>query len=598
MSATPTSKPHENIILGALVAVIVALGTTRAAAWCAFRLAGRRMPHGRVLASLAAFAHFRTPSAAWGVPVGSVAVYWALQAVPLVAVVALALLAWKVTRPRRIHVPHHHLEGLASKAHVAQAAGVKQLARHAHLRPGLDKPAPKDLGFQMGRSQGIDAWSNVRDSRIVLGPPGSGKGLHLAIPAILDAPGAVVTTSTRTDNLAVTLAARSTEGRPVAVFDPQRLAPGVPNGTRWSPIRGCEQMDVAVARAAALVPTTRGVENADFWVLQAREVTRCLLHAAALAARQPADLYRWSLSPEEALEAVAVLKVAGADLALTALSAVIGSDQRKRDGVWGCLQNAFAALADPRVLDAVSPGPGEMFDPETFLEESGTLYLLGTSAGHSATANLLAAMLEDIIDVATRRAAVSPSSRLDPPLTLVLDEAANYPLRSLDHLMSQGGGTGISTWVVLQSLSQARHEWGHHRAQAIWDSATVKLILGGGGNADDLADLSRLLGEVEVTETSESARGGGERSVTTSTQTRPIFSVDRLRTLPEGHAVLLLRTAPPIVLDLAPWTARRDAERLQAAKGAMEETMRLAASQRAAAVAAVWGPPAATEGDQ
>ena len=38
----------------------------------------------------------------------------------------------------------------------------------------------------------------------MLGPPRSGKGLHLVINAILDAPGAVITTATRPDNIAVT----------------------------------------------------------------------------------------------------------------------------------------------------------------------------------------------------------------------------------------------------------------------------------------------------------------------------------------------------------------------------------------------------------
>ena len=36
------------------------------------------------------------------------------------------------------------------------------------------------------------------------------------------------------------------------------------------------------------------------------------------------------------------------------------------------------------------------------------------------------------------------------------------------------------------------------------------------------------------------------------------MDTSRLRTLPFGTAVLLLRTAPPIVLDLQAWTARRD----------------------------------------
>jgi type IV secretion system protein VirD4 len=79
---------------------------------------------------------------------------------------------------------------------------------------------------------------------------------------------------------------------------------------------------------------------------------------------------------------------------------------------------------------------------------------------------------------------------LDPPLSLILDEAANYPLPSLSSLMSEGGGTGICTLVVLPSLAQARAVWGEHQAGAIWDSAIVKVILGGGSNARDLDDLT------------------------------------------------------------------------------------------------------------
>ncbi len=49
--------------------------------------------------------------------------------------------------------------------------------------------------------------------------------------------------------------------------------------------------------------------------------------------------------------------------------------------------------------------------------------------------------------------------------------------------MSEGGGTGISTLLVLQPLARARAVWGDHQARAIWDSAIVKVILGGGSNA-------------------------------------------------------------------------------------------------------------------
>ena len=94
----------------------------------------------------------------------------------------------------------------------------------------------------LGECGGLDRRS--------LGPPRSGKGYHLVIPAILDYPGAVITTSTRADNLSATMTARATEGRPVGVFDPQGLAAGVPSALRWSPVRGCEQPQTAMIRAA------------------------------------------------------------------------------------------------------------------------------------------------------------------------------------------------------------------------------------------------------------------------------------------------------------------------------------------------------------
>jgi type IV secretion system protein VirD4 len=123
----------------------------------------------------------------------------------------------------------------------------------------------------------------------------------------------------------------------------------------------------------------------------------------------------------------------------------------------------FAALADPKVLRSVTPLEGHEFDPIDFLRNRGTLYLLGTATGAAATATLVAAFIEDVVECARRLAAESPGARLDPPLALILDEAANYALPSLPSLMSDGGGTGITTVVVLQSLAQARARWGQQR---------------------------------------------------------------------------------------------------------------------------------------
>ncbi|MDN5804553.1 MAG: TraM recognition domain-containing protein [Microlunatus sp.] len=487
----------DRVMAVGIIGVGLIWGVLFCGAWVSAVLSGGLAPDPSLTPPFIALAHPGSPGTAWGQPVGPPVLYWTAT----VAVAALPVTVWLLLR--RLRAPEEAaVSGCASGSQVAAVAGARALrSRGSALRPSLPSPRPVDLGYRLGASRGRDCYASVEDSIVVLGPPRSGKGLHLIIPTILDAPGAVLTTSTRPDNLTVTMARRATRGR-VAVFDPQHLAPGVPSATRWSPIRGCQDPHIAMVRAKALTANTAaGTSDSTFWQASAEQAVRCLLHAAALGGHSSSDLYRWSLSSVQAREAVMILATHARAAASwhEALDAIVSSDPRQRDAVWAMV-TLGAALADPRVLDAVSPGPGEGFDPEDFLRSNGTVYLLGTSTGVAATAGLVGAFVEDVIEAARRLAARSAVSRLDPPLSLVLDEAANYPMPSLPSLMSDGGGSGISTLVVLQSLAQARAVWGEHAASAIWDAAIVKAILGGGSNTCDRDALEAIIRGAYTTE--------------------------------------------------------------------------------------------------
>ncbi|NYP78247.1 type IV secretory system conjugative DNA transfer family protein, partial [Escherichia coli] len=186
---------------------------------------------------------------------------------------------------------------------------------------------------------------------------------------------------------------------------------------------------------------------------------RCLLHAAALDGRRTIDLYRWSLNPALAEDAISILtRSSPVEGWADALDMAVHTDPRTRDSIWLSVRQALAALADPDVLAALDPKPSTEFDPVEFLAESGTLYLLASSVAAGSCAPLIAAFVEDITETARAVAARAPSARLDPPLLLALDEIANLtPLPSLPSLMSEGGGSGITTLAVLQSLAQARN---------------------------------------------------------------------------------------------------------------------------------------------
>jgi type IV secretory pathway TraG/TraD family ATPase VirD4 len=439
--------------------------------------------------------------------------------------------------------------------------GSRGYATAGDVRRALSETAARSRGRTAGHpasgatvALGVDARSRQRlfgaaeDSYLYLGPPRSGKGVHLIIPQTIDAPGAALVTATRPDTLRHTLRLRAQRG-PVAVFDPQHLAGEHLPRLRWAPQHGCENPLVAITRARALAagaqlsPAT--VTDAEFWSGMTQAVLRCYLHAAALEQRSMRDVLTWTARPGDPTQAAA--------------------DPRQRDSVWAGVRRAVDSLADPRVLDTCSPAPADAVNLASFIQASGTLYLLGTTGAQLTVAPLVTALVEALVDTARTLGAATRDGRLDPPLTVLLDEAANIaPIPSLPHLLADGGGSGITTICVLQSLAQARARWGQAGADAMWDAATTKVILGGLAHAEDLHRISQLAGDIDDPVTTRT-HGAGGASTSTAPRRLPALPVDALRTLPPGNAIVLARRTPPIRAKLTPWWDGPHARRIHTA---------------------------------
>jgi len=567
-----------NMLLGLLAAAAAVGGLLWVAAQAAAVLGGAAPPTNGLLNGSVALANDPAdPSAAWGTDI-SAGAYWVLAGL-LVAVVATA--GWALRRALRLSAPRretdpHKFAGLPTGRAAVLTAGEKALVSRATvLRPSLTtNTKPGQVGYLVGRVRRRSVWLSVEDSPLVLGPPRSGKGMNCVVPMITEAPGAVVTTSLFTDNIALTMRQRERRG-PVGVFAPS-LGHRLPSAMRWSPIRGCEEPDVAQLRATALAAgTARGVENASFWRDKTIQALYPMLHAAAISGATTADFDRWSTGPPLAEEAVSVLRdhpraVPGwADK----LAEIISADPRTRDNMWAGVQQATKSLSNPTVLAACSPRPGEEFDPARFLAESGTLYIVGDDKGVDGP--LVAALIEDIFTAAKRIANTSAGNRLDPPLLLMLDEAANIAyLPSLPTMVSAGGGRGVTTVNVWQSRAQARDRWGHDAERAIWGASTVKLVLGGLSDARDLQDLSTLVGTRDQPTDSASWNGDGARTTSTSWREVPIMRPEQIATMPKGVALMVHPGQQPALVDLIPYTERPYRKALAADREAMTARLR------------------------
>jgi type IV secretory pathway TraG/TraD family ATPase VirD4 len=209
--------------------------------------------------------------------------------------------------------------------------------------------------------------------------------------------------------------------------------------------------------------------------------------------------------------------------------------------------------------------------------------MLGKERKNGSVAPVVSAMITNIFDQARVIASEKPGSRLDPPLTVELNEAAHIaPVPDLPAYMGDSGGFSIALHVYLQSLSQARARWGEHEAMVMWDNAAVRVIMGGAGNINDLEEISQLMGEIrEPTKTT--MRGTAGSSVSVQKQKRRVLSAEEIRTLPFGKAVVVARATRPVELDLTPWWKRRDGAAIAAGKADTEAHIKVyteAANQR------------------
>jgi TraM recognition site of TraD and TraG len=360
--------------------------------------------------------------------------------------------------------------------------------------------------------------------------------------------GPVVCTSTRRDVLDACHGLRSQRGT-VWCFDPIGVVassmPATVQRLDWSPLRGAEVFDTALARARSLLAgAADGTEGRDHWRARGTQLLGALLHAAALAQRPMSTVIEWTHAGRLDAAQHVCTQTKGRQAA-TILRGIAQTPDRERGSIWSAVAGGLATFDDSTVLLSADRALSCPFTATEFLGGTNTVFIIAPSDDSTPLAPLVVGLVEEVRMEALRISNVAGA--LDRPLLLSLDEIATIcPLPSLPQIAAEGGGRNVVLLGALQDLSQAAARWGREVADGLLTLAGAKVILPGLSDTETLQRLETLIGRhwIEQISRSETRNGSflGDWSSGTyrSALETARIPAARIRQLPPGRGLVVV----------------------------------------------------------
>jgi type IV secretion system protein VirD4 len=396
-------------------------------------------------------------------------------------------------------------------------------------------------------------------SLLVVGPTQTSKTVGLAVPAILEWEGPVVAASVKTDLATVSWRHRQHLGQ-VFFFDPTHSTPFPADS--WSPLQSVVDWSGARRIAKALCdgarPMREGVGDSDFWFAAAARALAPLLLAASCAEGGMGQVLEW-VETEEYDDPEQILITSGASEATRTLRSLLAKDHRFVSSVWATAEVILAAFRD----EPCSLGRRRI-DPKALVRSrSDTLFICAPPYEQARLRPVFSALLSEVFFEAFNLASRT-GKPLDPPMLVVLDEAANIAqLEELDTVASTSSGQGIALVSVWQDLAQIQARYGPRWA-TILNNHRAKLVLGGISDPSTLEHVARVTGEAQIDVVSRTHDKGGRFAATWGPAWRSLIAPADLRTMPNGCGVLVYGGLPPAMVRLRPWFKEKRLARLVA----------------------------------
>jgi len=571
------NQERNELIDKAIAGGIGAMAVVLLSGWAGAQLAALAA-HGHVLqttfdraghAMLALNEHLGDPRAAWPSPeqaqLPGPVLYWAATFMAAVAGVGLSIVCWKVFRNPNEALDRRRRAGVAAQG---------RLAKPKELTPLLiPRPVPGRFVLgRVGRRLIATEAATVKKRRhrlssgpggvMAVGPSRSGKTTNI-INGVFEWQHPAILVSLKSDFLDVTEKWRGSLGD-VKVFDPSGVN-GRESAT-WSPLRGSATVSGAVRAARQIAESAprrdSGGEGGDFWLQMAESLIAALLVIAANSKdRTFAHIVEWVVSTDMPLEdnvgqvqpLMRALKGDGdparkeaGEFASTVLEGLWRNDHRTVSGVYATARTMVWPWIDPLVATATG---SFTIDLDWLLAGNNTLYACIPLNDQHRLRPVLGGMLNDIVGQAFERY-VRTGKPLDPPLLLVIDEAATLRPDQLASWASTLAGIGVHLVTAWQSVAQIDAAYGQ-QSHAILTNHLTKLFFAGMSDAAGLDYLSRLLGEEHVPSRLSNQWGDSpdQRGVTDV----PLVPPAALRQMRPGDALLVHGTLPPAHVRIKPW---------------------------------------------
>ncbi|MDM7886584.1 TraM recognition domain-containing protein [Curtobacterium sp. RHCKG23] len=529
-------------------------------------------------------------------------VEWTSLATVLSVIVAVILIAVVVMAVKVFHPSSKNRTRVDTSArYMASTKDLVELQEKRSLEKSERLGVPGCPGVPLGKDMrsGKLLYASWEDVTIGIAGPRVGKTTSLVVPAILAAPGALLTTSNKPDTVETTRGLRDEVGT-TWVFDPQEVVDEQPTWW-WNPLSYVTDDTTAAKLAGHFAAGSRepGDKGDAFFDPAGKDLLAGMLLAASLDNRPITDVFTWLTDPDNR-EMVSVLRRGGYDLIADDVESQSRTSPKQRDGVYGTARKMAACLKNSRIGRWVTPVGGNMagdrrpqFNPDEFVRGTDTLYSL-SKEGEGTAAPLVTALTVAVVEAGERLAKTQPGGRLKTPLLCILDEAANVcRWKDLPDLYSHYGSRGIPIMSIFQSWSQGVDVFSLAGMRKLFSAANEVVYLGGVKETEWLRELSELIGDYDH-ETVSYSMNKGVRSTNVQNNRRRILDTSELAELPRGRAILLASGLRSSMIRTAPWYEGADADKVKAsiaAYDAGERVERTASTAPAIATVPAEGNP-------